>query len=177
MKDIPGYEIVEGGCDDCDLADTPLGCTYEYIKQFNIPYQRCKLNKIYKKKEEKTMTRDEMIAVIQAHKEGKIIHVAGFETTRTQELYNPSLTGIINLMSNGTTLVVKPEPKVIPWTADDWRKFICISIADKYGTTIGVHSWTEKGIFWGTHRDFITYKDLVRRKNINGKPCGKVVEE
>jgi hypothetical protein len=119
------------------------------------------------------MTHDEMIAVIQAHKEGKKIQFKFCDTWVDCEENKPSWC------FKTCSYRVKPSPKVIPWTTDDWRefkdiKFIIVSVIYE------IHSWDHKGIYFQVGLDelyFYNYSELLKKKDTNGNSCGKVVEE
>ena len=181
MKPIPGYEIVDGKCKDCEFFTGKIPCNLTV----HVGYDNtCDNRKCYKKKEE-TMTHDEMIAVIQAHKDGKQIQLLDEQKTGTttltkvSDIIAPILLEIMDAISRGKKLRVKPEPKVIPWTADDWREFKDIKFNIK-GRTFRVDNWRVFGINFTNdcnEKFYEKYEDLTSKKDINGKPCGKVVEE
>ncbi|OGV45171.1 MAG: hypothetical protein A2017_06425 [Lentisphaerae bacterium GWF2_44_16] len=80
----------------------------------------------------------------------------------------------------------KLEKKIIPWTADDHREFKDVKIQEKvfnYQNKIyRPFYWDDTKIFW-TEVPFnplsllisFSYQDLTEKKDINGKFCGKQV--
>lgn len=171
MKDIPGYEIVEGECGDCDL-----------IGKDCWKITSCDYKNIYKKKEEKTMTNDEIIEVIKAHKEGKSLQIMNDYKGWRSLAGNLSLVSILREIIEGSSLRIKPSQKVIPWMADDWREFKdeCFKHKnhDKPGRMI-VLSWNKKVIIVNRngYTEWYTYEQVLNDFMDNGNPRGKVVEE
>jgi hypothetical protein len=211
MKNIPGYEIVEGQCEDCEF----------YSKACRAYCECCNGGEIYKKKsimkienelkedgvdveafkervrqtvrkckenlkKDGNMTHDEMIEVVKAHKGGKTIQQLDEQKfsksgtlTKITDILAPTLLELIDAISHGKKLRVKPEPKIIPWTADDWREFKDIKLNVESGT-FRVCDWRVFGINFTNdcnYKFYEKYSDLANKKDINGKLCGKVVEE
>lgn len=177
MRKIDGYKQVKGYCYDCELRrETQDGRCYEYKK-----YHCCN-SKIYKKKEEKTMTLKETIGVLQAFKEKKALQMTSPDGKLWLNISgNPSFRDILNEITDGSKLRVKPEPKAISWTADDWRVFKDIKI-EMEGITLIVDTWCSEGIWFKNKENllakyFYYYVSIIQNKDTNGRPCGKVVEE
>ena len=180
MKDIPGYEIIEGSCWDCDIQHDIELCD---------SIETCRAFKCYKKKQEKSMTHDEINAVIQAHKERKEIQYMLDEDWVDEETNTP-IRAILSCISRGYMYRIKPEPKVIPWTMHDCEEFRHVQIYE-----MGLNEdepriyqpiyWNDIDVYFVDisvpppvqHRLIMTYKVLSNKKDINDKPCGKVAKE
>jgi hypothetical protein len=82
-------------------------------------------------------------------------------------------------------LRVKSEPKYIPFTADDWRKFNeTIIEGEKQGEMHTVRWWCKNGCMLSTadippRSQFVTYQYLCDKYvfNATSKPVGKEVKE
>jgi hypothetical protein len=189
MKDIPGYEIVEGECEDCAFNDDIYKCdsivnchAFKCYKKKEpdtietiIDTEKVNISINGQKVEEKSMTHGEAIELIQYEKDGGVLEAAtspifGWFIKRKDAPFD-----FVNLQYRK-----KSEPKIIPWTADDWREFKNIEI---YFDEVPyyVYAWSDEGMFFATmENDFKinrAYTLLKECKDTNGKPCGKVVEE
>lgn len=124
------------------------------------------------------MTHDEMIAVIQAHKEGKLIEMHPKDRRGNHWMIREKPTWNFE----ECLYRVKPEPKVIPWTIKDAEIFLGKILTEKLTLeTYRVTSCNLKGLFMRQTQDneyesvFFLYETVFDNFIFNGNPCGKVV--
>lgn len=120
------------------------------------------------------MTPDEMIAVIQAHKEGKQIQYFCEFTNKWEDVNNPCWD------FNSIIYQIKPEspqPKYIPFTYEDAEQLIGKAVKDSKGL-ISLITDLDDDIIWMSERPN-TLKNLFKDYTFfpSGEPCGKLVEE
>lgn len=127
------------------------------------------------------MTHDEIIAVVQAHKDGKKI-----------EIYNPiseswyilnwnDIESIISGISNGTNYRIAPEPpksQYVPFESmeefmphrDKWFKIKNRASVDR------IIFYGNDGLF--THGEYRSWKEVFENITFeDDTPCGKLVEK
>jgi len=119
------------------------------------------------------MTHDEMIAVIQAHKEGKPIQVSSRNINGWSETKNP----VWNFRAYDYR--VAPTPTWRPFTMEEYEKHFSKSISrtNVFGQIVAGAwrpvAYDETGVFDGT--DWTTYRELLEKGHRfidTGERCG-----
>jgi hypothetical protein len=118
------------------------------------------------------MNHDEMIKVIQAHKEGKQIQ---FLDSLNEWCDNDSPSWNFHSI----TYRIKPEPKYRPFTL---QEAVAAELEGKRiydrNTFRVIAGYAKEGVFVGNGDDFITFGDLLNYYVFgNSSPCGVLEEE
>jgi hypothetical protein len=120
------------------------------------------------------MNHDEMIAVIQAHKEGKKIEIS-WKGDKEWDLLDSALWNF-----NSFNYRIKPEPKYRPFTLQEAvdAELEGKRIFDRDGGVDEIAGYSMEGVFVDDGDDFITYGELSDYYVFgNSAPCGVLEEE
>lgn len=131
------------------------------------------------------MTYDEMIKVIEAKKKGRTI-----QREASKGVWRDVHVKVKSFDFQRNKYRVKPERKFVRWTQDDHEDFTARKFVFAEQSEIIFHtsSWNYNGIlFYPDDLDYVdtadyscpfkTYSDMATRRDYDGNPCGKVVEE
>lgn len=83
-------------------------------------------------------------------------------------------------IGNGAEFRIKPAPKYIPWTTDDWKEFSVLQIFDNAGNLTHIESWCTDGVYF-SNGTFEYYGALLeygwhyfKENSTDEIPCGKI---
>lgn len=139
------------------------------------------------------MTHDEIIEVIQAHRDDKQLQLFKPECY-WEDLGIPyCMSALLHRIGSGLSLRIKPEPTYVPWTADDWREFKgkAFRLENTGDVRYNIKYWNIDsvvvvGMYNDGYNSHIASNDIkysyqtLFNKGIDcnsNKPCGKLVEK